>query len=122
YGRTRSFGRIASADTADFTSVDRRRADEIAAARIDSQFFQDRGGFLCRAHLKSSLARAIASTPASIVSSRLAKQRRTRCRDGLSSAKADTGTVATPACSTAALANVSSSTSRPDALRSTHRK
>ena len=45
---------------------------------------------------------AIAATPASIVSSFLPKHSRTRCRGGSCSAKADSGTTATPACSTAA--------------------
>ncbi len=67
-------------------------------------------------------ARAIAATPASTVSSRLAKHSRTRCRGGAASANGDNGTTATPASATARAANLSSSEPIPDAARSTHRK
>ncbi len=108
--RRRCLRRIARADTPDLASVDRREArqgrrrDASTPSCLRIEAASSAG--LMR---NSSLARAMAATPASIVSSRLAKHSRTRWRDGFSSAKAETGTVATPARSTAAVAKVSSS-------------
>ena len=65
-------------DRADAVAVDRRMAGERAAS-CDAQLAQQRGGFFRGAHWANSFAFAIAATPASIVSSRLAKHSRTRC-------------------------------------------
>src|SRR5438309_11372933 len=96
-------------------------ADHIPAA-VDLRQIEDIADVVGRTHANSSLPRAIAATPASIVSSFLPKHKRTRCRGGSRSAKAEKGTTATPAFSTAAAANVASSTLSPDAARSTQRK
>jgi hypothetical protein len=70
----------------------------------------------------SAFPLAIAPYPASIVSSFLPKHNRPRCLGRSCSAKADSATRGTPARSTAAAEKASSSTSIPDAARSTHRK
>src|SRR5688572_4726363 len=114
--------RIAERHAPDRLPVDRRDADQLARRAIDAKLPQDFHGFFARGHASISFAFAIAATPASIVSSRLAKHSRTRWRGGSSSANTDSGTTATPARSTAAVAKPSSSARTPDADRSTHRK
>src|SRR6185369_4565414 len=113
--------RVAHRYPANLRAVDRGAAHHFARA-LDSELSQQLGHFLRRRHDSSSLALAIAATPASIVSSFLPKHRRTRWRGGSCSAKADNGTTAMPAFSTAAMAKLSSSIAIPDAARSTQRK
>src|SRR4051794_31991785 len=113
--------RIADRDPADLAPIDGRVADQRTPGP-HSKLAKDIRCFGGWGHADSSLARAIAATPASIVSSFLPKQRRTRWRGGSRSANADSGTTATPARSTAAVAKASSSAAIPDAIKSTHRK
>src|SRR6185437_7091644 len=112
---------IAYRDVADGRSVDRRMTDESAGV-VDPEQLEELCGVFRGAHASISLARAIAATPSWIVSSFLPKHSRTRWRGGSFSANADRGTNATPAVVTAAVAKLSSSSSRPEAARSTHRK
>src|SRR5579864_1801245 len=89
---------------------------------VDAEQLEKLSGLFGRTHASISLALVIAATPASMVSSFLLKQTRTRWREGSCSANAERGTTATPAFSTAAAAKPSSSSEIPEASRSTHMK
>ena len=90
-------GSTGRGDGADDLAVDRGTAFQRSGCGY-AQSQKDLAGFFGRAHAASFRALASAATPASMVSSFLAKQMRTMCRGGSRSAKGESGTTATPAC------------------------